>query len=95
MEYGNYGYQDEVTGAAWRQPRYDLEENISSRHWHQNSPGVVPNLLVTGAGSPAGMTVYEGRLLPPQFRGQMLHAEPGLERRPVLSGEGAGCRLFG
>ena len=94
MEYGNYGYQDEVTGAAWRQSRYDLEENTSSRHWHQNSPGVVPNLLMTGAGSPSGHDRFRGRMLPPEFRGQMLHAEPGPERRPVLSGEGVRSWLF-
>lgn len=77
MEGGNYGYQDELTGAGWRVPRYDFEETVPMRHWHQNSPGVVPVLLTTGTGSPAGLTVYEGALLPPQFRGQMIHAEPG------------------
>ena len=35
------------------------------RHWHQNDPGVVPNVLYTGAGAPSGITVYEGTLLPP------------------------------
>ena len=33
-------------------------------HWHQRDPGVVPNLLMTGGGSPCGIIVYEGDLLP-------------------------------
>ncbi|MEX0704828.1 MAG: PVC-type heme-binding CxxCH protein [Planctomycetales bacterium] len=77
MEYGNYGYLDEKTGAGWRSPRTNLEEDIPSRHWHQNDPGVVPNLLHTGAGSPCGICVYEGTLLPEVFRGQIIHADAG------------------
>jgi len=33
--------------------------------------------LQTGGGSPSGITIYEGKLLPELFRGQMIHAEPG------------------
>ncbi|MEX0715888.1 MAG: dehydrogenase, partial [Planctomycetaceae bacterium] len=77
MEYGNYGYLDEKTGAGWRSPRTNLEKDIPSRHWHQNDPGVVPNLLHTGAGSPSGICVYEGTLLPEVFRGQIIHADAG------------------
>jgi putative membrane-bound dehydrogenase-like protein len=54
MEFGNYGYRDEMTGAGWQTPRTNWEEDIPTRHWHQNDPGVVPNLLQTGAGSPTG-----------------------------------------
>ena len=54
MEYGNYGYKDEMTGAGWQTPRTNMEEEIPLRHWHLNDPGVVPNLLQTGAGSPTG-----------------------------------------
>ena len=64
MEYGNYGYKDEVTGASWQVPRTNLEADVPLRHWHQNDPGVVPNLLLTGGGSPCGICVYEGSLLP-------------------------------
>lgn len=77
MEHGNYGYLDQRTGAMWRVPRIDPEETIPQRHWHLNDPGVVPNLLQTGAGSPCGMCVYEGELLPAVFQNQMLHCEPG------------------
>ncbi len=77
MEGGNYGYRDEMTGAGWSTRRTNMEKEIPLRHWHLNDPGVVPNLLQTGAGSPSGITIYEGTLLPTIFQGQMIHAEPG------------------
>ncbi|WP_439559535.1 PVC-type heme-binding CxxCH protein [Dyadobacter sp.] len=77
MQYGNYGYTDEMTGAGWRANRTNMEDSIPYRHWHLNDPGVVPNLLQTGSGSPTGMVVYEGKLLPKEFYGQMIHCEPG------------------
>ena len=77
MQYGNYGYTDELTGAGWRANRTNMEDSIPFRHWHLNDPGVVPNLLQTGSGSPTGMVVYEGRLLPKSFWDQMIHCEPG------------------
>ena len=55
MEFGNFGYTDEITGAGWQTKRSNLEEHIPHRHWHQNDPGVVPNLLLTGAGAPTGI----------------------------------------
>jgi putative membrane-bound dehydrogenase-like protein len=76
MPYGNYGYLDEITRASWGTNRVNIEEERPDRHWHQNDPGVVPNLLITGAGSPAGMTFYEGDLLPKVFRHTPIHAEP-------------------
>ncbi len=77
MEYGNYGYKDEKTGAAWNQKRTNMEKEIPLQHWHLNDPGVVPNLLQTGAGSPTGLTIYEGSLLPVVFRNQMIHCDAG------------------
>src|SRR3546814_2578142 len=61
MEYGNYGYTDELSGAWWGQWRINREDSVPFRHWHQDDPGVVPNLLLNGAGSPSGACVYEGR----------------------------------
>ena len=55
MEGGNFGYVDEVTGAGWQTPRTNMETEIPLRHWHLNDPGVVPNLIQTGAGSPTGI----------------------------------------
>ncbi|MCH2582293.1 MAG: PQQ-dependent sugar dehydrogenase, partial [Planctomycetes bacterium] len=77
MEFGNYGYRDEMTGAGWRSNRVGIEKEIPRRHWHLNDPGVVPNLLQTGAGSPTGITVYEGRLLPRIFWDQVIHCDAG------------------
>ena len=77
MEFGNYGYRDEFTGAGWNTPRTNLEQEIPLRHWHLNDPGVVPNLLQTGAGSPTGICVYEGDLLPEKFRNQVIHCDAG------------------
>ncbi|MCF0060391.1 c-type cytochrome [Dyadobacter chenwenxiniae] len=77
MQHGNYGYTDELTGAGWRANRTNVEDSIPYRHWHLNDPGVVPNLLQTSSGSPTGMVVYEGNLLPKTFWNQMIHCEPG------------------
>ncbi len=77
MDYGNFGYQDEFTGAGWNHKRTNLEAEIPHRHWHQNDPGVVPNMLITGSGSPTGITVYEGDLLPEPFRNQVIHTDAG------------------
>jgi putative membrane-bound dehydrogenase-like protein len=77
MDYGNYGFRDEMTGAAWQQPRVGMHEEVPKRHWHLNDPGVVPNVLQTGSGSPTGILVYEGEQLPVVFHGQMIHCEPG------------------
>ncbi len=77
LEYGNYGYLDEMTGAHWTVPRTGQSKEIPERHWHQNDPGSVPNLLITGAGSPAGICFYEGDLLPEVFQNQMIHTDAG------------------
>jgi putative membrane-bound dehydrogenase-like protein len=77
MDYGNYGYKDEMTGASWQAKRTNLEDSIPLRHWHLNDPGVVPNLLQTGAGSPTGILLYEGSLLPEPFQNQIIHSDPG------------------
>jgi putative membrane-bound dehydrogenase-like protein len=100
MEYGNYGYTDEITGAnwgdAWRkaQARGASDADKVQSEWHQYDPGVVPNLLNTGAGSPTGMCVYEGKLLPKVFWNQVIHAEPGANvvRAYPVTNDGAGYK---
>ena len=77
MEFGNYGYTDEMTGAGWRTKRTGMAEEIPLRHWHLNDPGVVPNLLQLYAGSPTGILLYEGSLLPEVYQGAMIHCEAG------------------
>ncbi|MBD2754563.1 PVC-type heme-binding CxxCH protein [Spirosoma validum] len=94
MEYGNYGYTDEMTGAGWQANRDNLEPEIPQRHWHLNDPGVVPNLLQTGAGSPTGIIVYEGKLLPEVFRNQVIHCDagPNVVRSYPVQKNGAGYK---
>jgi putative membrane-bound dehydrogenase-like protein len=84
MQYGNYGYCDERNGAGWSvgwdkaHAEGAPEDSKPLYEWHQLDPGVVPNLLNTGAGAPAGIAIYEGSALPRVFRGQMIHSEPGI-----------------
>ena len=95
MYYGNYRFLDEKSQATWTTSRINLEKTIPERHWHQNDPGVVPNVLITGAGSPAGMTFYEGELLPEIFQHVPIHAEPyyNVVRGYLPAKKGAGFTL--
>ena len=92
MPYGNYGYKDEFTGAGWKESRTGWEKEIPLRHWHLNDPGVVPNLLQTGAGAPTGICIYEGDLLPEVFHGQPIHCDagPNICRAYITQRDGAG-----
>lgn len=94
MQYGNYGYTDEMTGAGWRVNRTNIEDSIPLRHWHLNDPGAVPNLLQTFAGSPTGILVYEGSLLPKEFQNQIIHCDPGpnVVRSYPVTNSGAGYK---
>ena len=100
MEHGNYGYADEMTGAGWP-VAWDKVKALGADpdskvfyEWHQYDPGVVPNLLNTGAGSPTGILVYEGDLLPPVFRNQLIHCDAGprVVRAYTLQPDRAGFR---
>jgi putative membrane-bound dehydrogenase-like protein len=92
FEHGNYGYTDEMTGAGWAANRTNVETEIPLKHWHLNDPGAMPNLLQTGSGSPTGMIVYEGNLLPSVFQGQMIHTDagPNVVRAYPVKPKGAG-----
>lgn len=92
MEFGNYGFKDEITGAAWPTQRTGQAEDIPTRHWHQNDPGVIPNLLITGQGGPTGICVYEGNLLPKVFHNQLIHCDsvPNVVRCYPATPAGAG-----
>jgi putative membrane-bound dehydrogenase-like protein len=92
MEHGNYGYSDEVTGSGWQTKRPNIETEIPLRHWHQNDPGTVPNLLQTGAGSPTGILVNEGSGLGANFSNQLIHCDAGprVVRAYPVSKSGAG-----
>jgi putative membrane-bound dehydrogenase-like protein len=94
MDYGNFGYTDEMTGAGWGQKRSNLEDEIPRRHWHLNDPGVVPTMLLTGAGSPTGILFYEGKLLPEKFQHQIIHCDAGVRvvRSYSVTRDGAGYK---
>ncbi|MBM3822332.1 MAG: hypothetical protein FJ404_05450 [Verrucomicrobia bacterium] len=83
FEFGNYGYVDELTGAGWSvawkkaQGKGVQEAERPDYHWHLSDPGVVPNFIQTGNGSPTGILLYEGQLLPEVFRGQPIHCDAG------------------
>lgn len=81
MEGGNYGWQPYQKG----------------QDWNLDQPGVVPILMRTGAGAPAGLCVYEGKLLPEQYRGMPILAEcgAGWVGSFRLTPEGAGYRVGG
>jgi putative membrane-bound dehydrogenase-like protein len=61
MDGGHYGY---------RTPG-------SPRHWGEDVPGNVPKLVGTGNGSPCGIMVYEGTLLPKEYFGSLLEVDAG------------------
>jgi len=98
MEFGNYGFTDEMTGASWgtawkkAQAKGASEDERPYYHFYQYDPGVVPNLLQTGNGSPTGIAIYEGALLPEVFRNQMVHCDAGprVVRAYPIKNKGAG-----
>ena len=61
MDGGHYGY---------RTPG-------SPRHWGEEVPGNVPKIVGTGNGSPCGIMVYEGDLLPKEYQGAVLEVDAG------------------
>lgn len=77
MEGGNFGYKG-PKGNDWKrdQPTFP-DQTKQEAHWHLRWPGIVPNLLNTGGGSPTGITVYEGDLLPEAYRGALIHCDAG------------------
>ncbi len=100
MPFGNYGYTDEMTGAGWSDAwRKAASQGVPPSQkvfyeWHQFDPGVVPDLLHTGGGAPAGLCVYEGDLLPAVFRNQLVHCDAGprVVRAYPVEADGAGYR---
>ena len=76
MEGGDYGYFSSDGTRYWR-PDMRPGQSIETAHWHQDDPGVVPSPLITGAGGPTGVAMYEGHLMAPWFDGFMLGADAG------------------
>lgn len=72
LEGGNYGW-------------FGGPENIRNpdgsfdpiHHWRADKPGFVPFVLITGFGSPCGMTFYEGNAFGPKYQNQIIHCDAG------------------
>ncbi len=91
FEYGDHGYRPTVRSNG---PITGASPIPQIAHWHQNDPGVVPNLILTGTGAPTGIAVYEGDLLPERFHGQLIHADagPNIVRSYSISQSGSGYK---
>jgi len=61
MQGGNYGYH----------------RNPKTSHWNEEHPGIVVKILRTYFGSPTGICMYEGSLLPKEYQGDLLHTDAG------------------
>ena len=98
MEFGNFGYTHEITGAGWgnnwnkARAKGAKDDTKVLYEWYQHDPGVIPNLLNTGGGSPTGISVYEAALLPQIFHGQIIHCDagPNVVRSYPVTKDGAG-----
>ena len=76
MEGGNFGYVGYAKDSSWGRDQTAYPgQSRQEAHWHQRDPGVVPNLLMTGGGSPTGILAYEGDL--PGLRGKLIHCDAG------------------
>ena len=61
---------------------YGYHRNPKTSHWNEEHPGIVPKILRTYFGSPTGICVYEGNLLPKAYQGQLLHVDAGPRPEP-------------
>jgi putative membrane-bound dehydrogenase-like protein len=93
LEGGNYG---------WFGKPEDIRNPDGSfdpvHHWRADKPGFVPYTLITGFGSPAGMTFYEGDAFGPKYQNKIIHCDPGPREIRVysplrLKGVGYGAAL--
>ena len=85
-EGSNFGYWG-PSGRRWREDK--------GSHFHEERPGTMPYIARTGPGSPAGLTIYEGKLLPEKYHNALLHAEPGkrLIQAFMVHPDGAGYAM--
>ncbi len=94
METGNAGFFSTDGSRTWRADQRPGQD-ISTAHWHQEDPGVIPSGHITGSGAPTGVAFYEDDYLGKEYRGMVLSADAG---RNVVFGfkpapEGAGFDL--
>jgi putative membrane-bound dehydrogenase-like protein len=74
--------------------KYGYRTPGSPRHWGEEVPGNVPKLVGTGNGSPCGIMLYEGSLLPEPFRNALMEADAGTRQINLfpLTRQGAAYR---
>ena len=73
---------------------YGYKTARSNRHSAEELPGIVPKLVGTGNGSPAGILVYEADLFPKEFHGAVIQLDAGTHQvnyHPLVR-HGAGFR---
>ncbi len=97
MEGGSFGYNG-FAGGNWGRDQGAYPGQLRQEaHFHQRDPGVVPNLLCTGGGSPTGILVNEGELLGEKLKGALIHCDagPSVVRAyfPAMNGAGYSCSV--
>lgn len=94
MEGSNAGFFSADGTRTWQADRRPGQDTFTA-HWHQEDPGVLPAGVNTGAGSPAGLLVYEGDALGPAYRGMVVSADAGRNALFAFRAErsGAGYHL--
>lgn len=95
MEGGSFGYVG-YNGGNWGRDQGAYPGQLRQEaHFHQRDPGVVPNLISTGGGSPTGILVNEGDGLGPKLKGALIHCDagPSVVRAyfPKMDGAGYSC----
>lgn len=88
LEGGNYGWYG---GPPARVPA----GTPFGEHWHFRGhiPGHVPAMLVTGFGSPCGITFYEGDAFGPHYKNAAIHADAGPREVRLYRHELAGAGM--
>src|SRR5579863_3391595 len=72
LEGGNYGWFGSPENIRTPDGSFD-----PIHHWRADKPGFVPYTLITGFGSPAGMTFYENDAFGPKYQNKIIHCDPG------------------
>jgi len=72
LEGGNYGWFGKPEDIRNPDGTFD-----PIHHWRADKPGFVPYTLITGFGSPAGMTIYEGDAFGAKYQNKIIHCDPG------------------
>ena len=87
FEGGDYGFRMPDTVSRRKGNR-----RLDAVHWNEDQPGIIPKMINTGFGSPAGLMNYQGLYLPLPLAGQLIHCDagPGEVRAFKPAQDGAG-----